>query len=449
MRWSSSMPASSTKGKKQMKMNRRSFIKTAGAATAVSMIGAPFIALGAGKKKVVVIGGGTGGATAAKYLKRADPNIDVTLIEANKDYFTGYFSNEVLSGHRTMESIKFGYAGLGKHGVNVVHDRVTGINPKKKTITTAGGKSYPYDRCIVSPGVDYRWDMIEGYDAKVAAKKIPHAWDAGPQTVMLRSQLEAMKDGGTVLIAAPPNPFRCPPGPYERASQIAMYCKHHKPKSKVIILDAKQKFSKQGLYMQAWEKFYGYGTDKAMIEWHPGPDNVVVELDVGKKQLINDFGDEIKGDVINIIPPQKAGKIAHIAGLADKTGWCPVDKRTFESSIHKNIHVIGDSAIATKMPKSGYAANSQAKVCAAAIAALLNGNEPGTASYVNTCYSIVAEDYGISVAAVYRLSEDGKTIEGVKGSGGLTPMDATMEQHKREVQYALSWYINITNDIFM
>jgi len=429
-----------------MKISRRDFIKTSGAVSAFSMLGMPYIALGAGKK-VVVIGGGTGGATAAKYLKRADPSIEVTLIEANKHYFTGYMSNEVLSGERTMESIRFGYEGLSKHGVKIVHDRVTAIDPVKKSVTTKGGQTFSYDRCVVAPGIDYRWDAIEGYDAAVAGK-IPHAWDAGPQTVTLRKQLEAMKDGGTVLITAPPNPFRCPPGPYERASQFAMYLKDHKPKSKVIILDTKQAFSKQGLYMQAWEKFYGYGTDNALIEWLPGPDNQIVEVRAGEKVLINDFGDEFKGDVINVIPPQKAGKIAQIAGLTDDSGWCPINKKTFESSIHKSIHVIGDAAIASNMPKSGYAANTQAKVCAAAIAALLKGQEPGTAAYTNTCYSIVAHDYGISVAMVYQLSEDGMTIAGVKGAGGLTPMDATMEQHKREAEYFHSWYTNITGDIF-
>ena len=266
--------------------------------------------------------------------------------------------------------------------------------------------------------------------------------------MLLRKQLEAMKDGATVLITAPLNPFRCPPGPYERASQIAMYCQHHKPRCKILILDSKQAFSKQHLIMQAWEMFYDYGTDNSMIEWLPGPDNQVVELRADERILVSDWGDEFKGDVINIIPPQKAGKVAHLAGLADDSGWCPVNKQTFESTLHPNIHVIGDAADAADMPKSAYAANSQAKVCVAAIAALFAGEEPGTASYVNTCYSIIAEDWGLSVAGVYRLSEDGKTIASVKDAGGLTPMDASPAYHKREVEYAESWYVNITRDIF-
>ncbi len=430
-----------------MKITRRGFVQAAGAATALGAAGIPHLALGA-SKKVVVVGGGTGGATAAKYLKRADPSIEVTMIEANKHYYTCYLSNEVLSGDRTMDSIKFGYDGISSHGVKVVHDMVTGIDAGKKTVMTKGGHSFPYDRCIVAPGVDFKWEAIGGY-SEAASETVTHAWKAGPQTATLRKQLEDMKDGGKVVIVAPPNPFRCPPGPYERASQIAMYLQHHKPKSKVLILDPKDKFSKQGLFTGAWKTLYGYGTDNSIITWVGGAAGGKVEsVDVASKTVTAEVED-FKADVLNIIPPQKAGKIAFAAGLTDDSGWCPVNKKTFESTIHAGIHVIGDAAIATKMPKSGYAANSQAKVTAAAVAALLNGKEPGTPSYVNTCYSIAGKDYGFSVAAVYRLSEDGQTIAGVKDAGGLSPADATPEQRKREVQYALSWFDNITSDIFM
>lgn len=429
-----------------MKITRRSFVKGAGAATAVGMIGTPFIALGA-SKKVVVVGGGTGGATAAKYLKLADPTIDVTLIEANKHYYTCYLSNEVLSGDRTIDQIKFGYSGVGKHGVKVVHDIVTGIDAGKRVVKTKGGKSFNYDRCIVAPGVDFKWGTIEGYDANVA-ETITHAWKAGSQTVTLRKQLLAMKDGGTVCITAPPNPFRCPPGPYERASQIAHYFKQHKPKSKIIILDPKPKFSKMGLFTQGWKDLYGYGTDNSMIEWHGTPkgsdDNVLSSIDAKTRTATTGFN-EVQADVLNVIPAQKAGKIAFAAGLT-KGDWCPIDLHTFESTIHKNIHVIGDAAIAKGMPKSAYAANSEAKVCAAAIAAMLNGHELGSPAYVNTCYSIIGKDYGISVAAVYRLAKDGSKI--TKVSGGLTPKDASPEMRAREVQYAYSWFDNITNDAF-
>lgn len=428
-----------------MKITRRGFIQTAGVATAVGIAGVPYIALGAGKK-VVVVGGGTGGATAAKYLRIADPSIEVTVIEPNKDYYTCYLSNEVLSGDRSLDSIKFGYEGLKKHGVNVVHDMVTGIDAATKVVKTAGGQSFSYDRCVVAPGVDLSYGKIEGYSAEVA-EKIPHAWKAGPQTALLRSQLEAMKDGGTVVIAAPPNPFRCPPGPYERASQIAMYLQNNKPKSKVIILDPKAKFSKQGLFVGAWKKLYGFGTENALIEWHGQQEEAgVVKVDPGSMTVTTAFGDEIKADVLNLIPPQTAGSVAIGAGLTDEKGWCPINLGTFESKIHAGIHVLGDASDAIGMPKSGYSANSQAKVCAAAIAAMLNGQEPGTPSYVNTCYSIAGKDYAFSVAAVYRLAEDGSKIEAV--SSGVTPADATAEQFRRDVAYAHSWFRNITHDIF-
>lgn len=429
-----------------MTMNRRDFVKTTGALAAISTLGFPHIARAA-SKKVVVIGGGTGGATAAKYLKFGDPSIEVTLIEPNKRYFTCYMSNEVLSGERALSSIEHGYEGLKAHGVKLVQDKATGIDAEKKVVKTASGGEFPYDRCVVAPGVSMRYDKIEGYSEAVA-EKIPHAWKAGEQTKILRAQLEAMQDGGTVLIAPPPNPFRCPPGPYERASQIAMYLKDAKPKSKVLILDSKQAFSKQGLFTQGWERLYGFGTENALIEWQPGPDAAVVSVNPDDMTVETSFGDEIKADVINLIPPQQAGQIAQDAGLADDSGWCPVDKKTFESSQHAGIHVIGDAAIATKMPKSGYAANSQAKIAAAAIIALFKGDEPGIPAYVNTCYSIVGKDYGISVAAVYRLSEDGSTIAGVEGAGGLTPSDAPGWALAREVQYAHSWYNNIVHDIF-
>jgi sulfide dehydrogenase [flavocytochrome c] flavoprotein subunit len=429
-----------------MKLNRRDFVKVAGAATAVGLVGAPHLALGT-TQKVVIVGGGTAGATAAKYIKMADSSIDVTVIEPNQEYVTCYLSNEVIGGDRAYDTLRVGYDGLKGHGINVVHDKAAGIDPDKKVVKTAGGAEFGYDRCIVAPGIELLYDKVEGYSEE-AAQKLPHAWKAGEQTQILRSQLEAMEDGGVVLISAPANPFRCPPGPYERASQIAHYFKTHKPKSKVIILDAKQAFSKQGLFTQGWERLYGYGTDDALLEWRPGPDSTVAEVDVDGMTVETGFGDEIKADVINIIPPQRAGEIAQTAGLADDSGWCPVEAKTFESKLHKGIHVIGDACIAFAMPKSAYAANSQAKVAAAAVVAMLKGEEPGTPSYVNTCYSIVGKDYGISVAGVYRMVEDGSAIADVEGAGGVTPMDAPDWALAREVQYAYSWYTNIVADSF-
>ncbi len=424
------------------KFTRRNFVKVVGGAAAVTAVGAPVFSIASGTKKVVVIGGGTAGATAAKYIKRGDSSIDVTIIEPNEHYHTCYLSNEVLSGHRTMESIRFGYDGLKGHGINVVHDMVSGIDAGAKKVTTAGGQTFDYDRCVVAPGISLRYDTIEGYSAE-AAQMMPHAWKAGEQTQILRDQVHAMKDGGTVIIAPPPNPFRCPPGPYERACQIGMYLKANKPKSKIVILDAKKKFSKQGLFMQAFDKHY-----KGIIEWHSVEETGgVASVDAKAGTVTTKNGDTMKGDVVNIIPAQHAGTIAKTAGLADDSGWCPVNHGTFESTMHPGIHVIGDAAIQAPLPKSGYAANSEAKVTAAAVVNLLNGREPGDPSWVNTCYSIVGPDDAISVAMVYNLVE-GKVAK-VKGSGGLTPMDSSASDRAREVQYAYSWFNNITSDIFM
>jgi len=423
-------------------ITRRQFLKLAGSATAAGMIGAPFIAGAAGGKRVVVVGGGAGGATAARYLRMNDPSISVTLIEANPNYHTCFMSNEVLGGDRKIESIRFNYAGLKKRGVNVVQDTVTAIDAAARKVMTASGKTFEYDRAIVSPGIDFKYETIKGYSAE-AAETIPHAWKAGPQTTLLRKQLEGMKDGGLFVLVAPPDPFRCPPGPYERASQVAHYFKRHKPKSKILILDAKDAFSKQGLFTAGWAKLY-----PGMIEWVAGSKGGTVSgIDV-KGMTVDAALDKHKGDVINLIPAQKAGKIASDAGLTNDKGWCPVNVQTFESSIHKGIHVIGDAAIATEMPKSGYAANSQAKVAAQAVIDLLNGREPGTPSYINTCYSILGKDYAVSVAAVYTLNKAENKIVGVKGAGGLTPKDASPADLKREVSYAHSWFNNITQDMF-
>jgi sulfide dehydrogenase [flavocytochrome c] flavoprotein chain len=418
------------------KFNRRNFLKISGGAVAISAIGFPAI-VGAASKKVVIVGGGVGGATAAKYIRTADSSIDVTLIEPNTEYYTCFMSNEVIGGHRTMDSIKVTYDGLKGHGVNVVHDTVVGIDPAAKTVTTSGGTTMGYDRCIVAPGISLK-DNIEGYD-DAAMQAMPHAWKAGEQTVLLRKQLEAMPDGGVVAMAAPPNPFRCPPGPYERACQIAWYLKEKKPKSKLLILDAKDKFSKQGLFTQAFDRYYS-----GIVEW-VGASNggAISRVDVAAKTLY--AGDQAyKIDVANVIPAQQAGAIAIAAGLTNDSGWCPIDGKTFESTIHAGIHVVGDAAIASPLPKSGYAANSEGKVAAAAIVDLLNGRTPGEPSLVNTCYSVVGPDDAISVAMVYDL-KDG-SLSAVDGSGGLTSMDSSPHMRAREVQYAYSWFENIKKD---
>lgn len=415
---------------------RRKFIQAAGGAAAVSTLGFPAI-VGAASKKVVVVGGGVAGATCAKYIRMADSSIDVTLIEPNEDYYTCFMSNEVLSGHRTIETIRVGYGGLRGHGVNVVHDTVTDIDAGSKKVMTAGGKSFSFDRCVVAPGISFR-DNIEGY-AGDAMSSMPHAWKAGQQTVLLRKQLEAMPDGGTVAIAAPPNPFRCPPGPYERACQIAMYLQEKKPKSKVLILDSKDKFSKMGLFTQAFARHF-----PNHIEWVAGSKGGKITRVDPKSNTLYAGGTSYKVDVANVIPAQQAGAIAAKAGLTNDAGWCPIDGRSFESTMQKGVHVIGDASVAKPLPKSGYAANSEGKVCAAAVVSLLNGEQPGDPSLVNTCYSIVGPNDAISVAMVYDLKE-GK-LSKVKGSGGLTAKDSSPEFRGREVQYAYSWFENIKKD---
>ncbi len=421
---------------------RRNFVLSVGAlGAATSVLGWPVIgrAKTAGGR-VVVIGGGFGGASCAKYLRRLSTDIDVTLVERDSRFMTCPFSNAVLGGLYDMDFITHGYDALrDKYGVKVVHDSAVDIDADAKKVRLAGGSSLQYDRLVVSPGIDLRWNAIEGYD-EAASTTMPHAWKAGEQTTILRRQLEAMPDGGVVIIAPPANPFRCPPGPYERASLIAHYLKKNKPRSKILIYDAKPKFSKQPLFEQGWQALY-----PGMIEWISESEGGAIDAVDVKAMTVNPtFGDPQKGDVINVIPPQKAGMIAEIAGLADESGWCSVDQRTFESKAHKDIHVIGDASIATPMPKSGFAASSQGKVCATAIVASLSGQEMPDPSYVNTCYSLVGPDYGISVAAVYRLEENG--IAAVAGAGGVSPKDADAEFRVAESRYALGWYQSITSD---
>ena len=423
-------------------ITRRKFVLSTGALGAASTLGWPMLVNGKAHGRVVVIGGGFGGASCARYIRRLSKDIEVTLVERDSQFVTCPFSNAVLGGLYDMDFITHDYSSLkDDYGVNVVIDSAVAIDPDKQTVGLAGGSSLAYDRLVVSPGIDLRWDAVEGYD-EAASKVLPHAWKAGEQTVILRKQLEAMPDGGVVIIAPPGNPFRCPPGPYERASLIAHYLKVHKPRSKILIYDAKSAFSKQPLFEQGWQKLY-----PGMIEWISESEGGAIDsVDAKAMTVAPTFGDRQKADVINLIPPQKAGVIAEAAGLTDEGGWCPVDQRTFESRIHKNVHVIGDAAIATPMPKSGFAASSQGKVCATAIVAALTGQEMPDPSYVNTCYSLVGPDYGISVAAVYRLGENG--IAGVKGAGGVSPKEADEAFRAAESRYAVGWYQSITSDIW-
>jgi sulfide dehydrogenase [flavocytochrome c] flavoprotein subunit len=403
----------------------------------------PSLAL-AGKTsgKVIVIGGGFGGASCAKYLNRIAPGVEVTLIERDKQFITCPFSNAVLAGLYDMDFITQGFDALReRQGVKVIHAGATAIDATARQVSLEDGSKLDYDHLVVSPGIDFKWNAVEGYD-ETASEVMPHAWKAGPQTMILRRQLESMPDGGVVVIAPPKNPFRCPPGPYERASMIAHYLKQAKPKSKILIFDAKNKFSKQSLFEQGWNELY-----PGMIEWIKESEGGEIErIDTKTMTVHPTFGDAQKADVINMIPPQQAGAIARDAGLSNQDGWCQVNQRTFESSVHANVHVIGDAAIANPMPKSGFAASSQGKVCATAIAASLSGSEMPQPSYINTCYSLVGPRYGISVAAVYRLGADG--IAAVEGSGGVSPADVPEGFRKDEARYAVGWYQSITSDIW-
>ncbi|ABK45487.1 sulfide dehydrogenase (flavocytochrome), flavoprotein subunit [Magnetococcus marinus MC-1] len=423
------------------KLTRRNFIKTTGAAAAVGAMGvaAPAIANSHGNH-VVVVGGGYGGAVAAKYIRMADPTVKVTLIEQNEYYYSCPLSNPVIIGIRDMEVQKWGYDGLKKHGIDVVIDTVTGIDAGSKTVTTKGGK-FKYTKLVLSPGVEFNYAAIPGLTKEIAHTSMPHAWKAGPQTLLLRDKLAAMKDGEPFVMVAPPNPFRCPPGPYERASLVAHYLKKHKPKSKVIILDPKDKFSKMGLFRGGWKEL---GYEPNYIEWIPAAEGgKVTKVDAATGTVYTDMG-EYKSSCINIIPPMTAGSIAVASGLTDKSGWCPVDLKTFESTLAKDVYVIGDSSAAAGLPKSGYAANSEAKVAAAAVVAALQGKPAPMPSYVNTCYSLLAPDYGISVALV-SVFEDGKIT---KKSGGLSPSTASKAHRKQEAFYAESWYQSIMADTF-
>ncbi len=423
--------------------DRRDFLKVLGAAgfatTGVGGLLYPLKAFAGASGKVVVVGGGFGGATCARYLKRWGPNLDVTLVERDSKYMTCPFSNEVLAGDLDISKITHDYSAFAGAGIKVVHDEVTGIDAGGKSISLKNGSKVGFDKLVLSPGIAFKWGAIEN-DQAATQMAMPHAWKAGEQTLLLRKQLMAMKDGGTLIIVPPKKPFRCPPGPYERASLMAHYLKVNKPKSKILIVDANPTHSKQAAFHEGWKKEYG-----GMIEWIKDTDGgVITSVDPKSMTLQNDFGDEYKGDVINLIPYQKAGALVENAGLTNKDGWCTVDMGTFESAEAKDVHIIGDACVAGAMPKSGHSAASQAKNCAAAIVSGLAGSAPPEPTYANTCYSLIGPKYGISVAAVYRLKEGVIT----KVSGGVSEVGNKARVHKNEAKYARGWYKSITSDIF-
>jgi sulfide dehydrogenase [flavocytochrome c] flavoprotein subunit len=418
------------------RLTRRDVMKSAAAAAA--LLPMPALAQGAAGR-VVVIGGGFAGASCARALKALDARINVTLVEASRTFIACPFSNLVITGMRDLTAQQFGYDKVAAAGVTMAFSTASAVDPQAKSVTLADGNRLAYDRLVLAPGIDIRWDGLPGYD-EAAANVMPHAWKAGEQTTLLRRQLESMEDGGLVVISAPANPFRCPPGPYERASLIAYYLKSKKPKSKLILLDAKDAFSKQRLFQNAWKELY------PNLEWVSlSSGGKVTSVEPASKTVVTDFSRH-QAAVANIIPPQKAARVADLAQVADRSGWCPVDAMTFESKQQPNIHVIGDAAIMGAMPKSAFSANAQAKVCAAAVAKLLAGEKPVEPRLINTCYSVVAPDYGITVAGVYR-PKDG-VLSDIEGAGGVSPIEAPASTRAAEARYADGWFNTITTEVF-
>ena len=423
-----------------MNINRRAFLQVSGATTAVvgvsAISGCASVGGGSGPK-VVIVGGGYGEATAAKYIKLWAPNIDVTLIERNAEFISCPISNLVLGGSQTMSDITVSYATLQrKYGVKVLRGEASSVDVDKKVVRMASGEAIAFDRVILSPGVDFMFDMVPALNNGAAQEKILHAWKAGPQTIALRKQLEAMRDGGVFAISIPEAPYRCPPGPYERACQVAAYFKKAKPKSKVLILDANMDVtSKPGLFKKAWADMY-----PGMVEFRGS--SKLMDVDVATNTAKLEFGD-VKADVLNVLPPMKAGGIANAFITANKR-WCEINWLTYEAKNVPGVHLLGDALqIAPAMPKSGHMANGHGKACAAAVVALLTGETPNPSPTLsNTCYSFVSADKVVHVASIHKYDEVAKTMKTVPGSGGVSAQSSELEG-----QYAMTWAKNIWSDM--
>ncbi len=395
--------------------------------------------------RVVIVGGGAGGATVAVTLKRAVPLLDVTLIEPEQDYTSCFHSNHYLGGFVPVERITHGYSGLSALGVTLVRDRAVGFDFSNREVRTEGGASIGYDRLVVAPGIGFKKDEIEGYD-DTAREVMPHAWSGGVQVRALRSQIEAMEDGGLVVIAPPRNPYRCPPGPYERACLIAHYLKTAKPKSKVIVIDPKMTYSKQAVFEEGIAKYY-----KDLIEVHLTndlDDMALQRVDARTGELVTKSGDVFKAAVANVIPDQTAGKIALDAGLTDKSGWCPVELSTFRSTMAEHVYVVGDAAVAAEMPKSAYSASDQARAVAGHILADLTDTPRPPAVYRNTCWSMLAPDDSVWIGADYAPGE-------FRGRAVLVPRDSFIsapgeQASVRKATYdgGIAWYQTLTDEMF-
>jgi sulfide dehydrogenase [flavocytochrome c] flavoprotein subunit len=423
--------------------SRRDFGKLVGAAGTGALTSSAFspFAIAQTLAKVVIVGGGAGGATVAHFVKKEAPNLDVTLIEANSIYNSSFFSNLYIGGFRTLESLNHGYAGLRRLGIKVVHDFAIDVNPTKKTVRTRGGRTYGYDRLVLSPGIDINFASIRGYSGD-AARLMPHAYTTdAAQKRLLKQQLTNMRDGGTVVMVMPINPFRCPPGPYERACMIAHTLKTRKPKSKLVIFDPKRSFSKQPVFTEAFDKYY-----KDIIELNLSTeidDFSVVSVDPKTKEITTKAGKKVRADVANIIPQQRAGEIAAKAGVTEGD-WCPINPENFLSKKMQEIYVLGDAAIAAEMPKSAFSANSQAKVVAADIVAVLANKDKFESRFRNTCWSLLAPDDDVKIGASY-TPKDGK----LDPSGSfVSQRGEPADVRKQNYQESVAWYANITSEMF-
>ena len=418
-------------------MTRRNVAGGIAAVTASLAIALPSLAQSAAR--VVVIGGGFGGASCARALRRLDAKLQVTLVEQSKTFVACPFSNEVIAGLREIEAQQFGYDKIAAEGVTVIVQAATKIDPKARTVGLADGTSLGYDRLVLAPGIDLRFDALPGYD-EAAAAKMPHAWKAGEQTMRLRRQLEAMDDGGLVVLAVPAGPSRCPPAPYERASLIAHYLKTKKPRSKILILDAKDAFPQQRLFENAWKELYPGMIERVSLS----QGGRVTSVDPSTNTIVTDFGNYAAA-VANVIPPQKAGRIADVAGAVDNTGWCPIDPVNFASKLVPNIHIIGDACFGGVIPKSASAANAQGKACAEAVANLIADKPPANPKLAGACYNTIAPGYAFSQSGIYQ-ARDGLFAE--SEAVATSPVDAPRELRAREASDAQNWYKTITVDAF-
>jgi NADPH-dependent 2,4-dienoyl-CoA reductase/sulfur reductase-like enzyme len=415
---------------------RRQFSGMAGAGL-LTLLG-PRFAHGQSKPRVIVVGGGIGGATVARYLAATEA-VEVTLVEPKRRYITCFFSSHYLAGLRSLDSLTHGYETLAEHyGITLVHQSATAIDPVAKTVDLEDGTSLTYDRLVLAPGIDFKFGGIEGYD-QAATEVMPHAWQAGPQSELLRRQLESMEDGGVFVIAPPANPFRCPPAPYERASLVAYYFKQFKPKSKIIILDGKDMFSGQALFEDAWARDY-----PGMIEWLPAQFTGGVKAVDLKSNSLMTAGDTFKAAVANVIPAQMAGRLAKETGLTDDSGWCPVDPTSFESMLHPGIHLVGDAIIGGDMPKSAFSANSQAKACAFAVAAALAGSPNFPAHLFNSCFTFLAPDDAFTNAL--NFAPEGGKLKTVNTF--VNKVGESAEIRRRTAHQAIEWYSAFTHDVF-